>query len=682
MPNKNKKPLGDEEVLTLVEGKVNEGVGWLDSKLSKERERVIQYYNSKLPARQNAGKSSYVSTDVYDSVEAMKSQLLETFAGNPDNLVSFPPQGDEDVNNCRVATEYCSYQIFRLNDGYKICNDVIHDGLTARIGVTKVYWEEKHDDVEEELDGATYEDAQGLAAREDIVEMDAEDVSGDPTNPVFKGTMTRRVDRSQVTILNIPPEEFVVAKSTTCLEEADMQSHRTLKTKAELKKEGYDKKKVDNIHWDDARSLDLTGEKLERDDPISDSTGQDDPLQEELHKVMFYETYVKMDMRDGRGVRLWKICHAGHILLDKQEVERAPFMAFVPLPIPHTLYGNNFAARVIPAQNARTVLTRAILDHASVTTNPRWGVLKGGLVDPKEMLDNRLGGIVNFNRVDAVTPLEQHNLNPFIFQTLEMLKQNKEESTGISSLSQGLNKDAVSNQNSQGLVQDLVTLSQGRQKIIARNFANGWLIPLFLEVYRLVLENEKTEKIVELSGKFERVTPERWEERLDCKVALHLGYGDRDKQTSKLVQTYQMLSADPGLAPMFQAQNRYKLVMDGLKSAMLENASEYLTPPEQAPQPQPDPLKVKELEIKDKSAEASIISAKSGAMKGQKDGEVAALRLELDEMKAHVDTLLKLREADRQDADVANRIDVAQRETAVLEAAPAETVNSIASPNS
>jgi hypothetical protein len=48
------------------------------------------------------------------------------------------------------------------------------------------------------------------------------------------------------------------------------------------------------------------------------------------------------------------------VLLDKpEEVDKAPFLAYVPLPIPHVFYGYNFAARVIHTQNARTVLFAA-----------------------------------------------------------------------------------------------------------------------------------------------------------------------------------------------------------------------------------------------------------------------------------------------------------------------------------
>jgi predicted RNA-binding protein YlxR (DUF448 family) len=683
MANK-KKPLDDDEIVTKINQKVKDFVGWRESKLSTELQRVTDYYNGTLPARQSKGRSSYVSTDVYDAVEAMKSQLLETFAGNPDSLVTFPAQNEEDVETARVATAYCSYVVFRQNKGYDIFNDAIHDGLTARVGITKVFWDKKTDYVDEEINGAAYEDLQGLIANEE--EVDSLDADLDEDTGTFNGTMTRKVDKSQVRLLSVPAEEFLVASRTKCLDDADC-SHRTLKTKSELIDDmGYDKDKVNSVSYEGSSvETELSPESLARFAPINGASKDesDDPLQPELDKVLLFETYVHMDIKDGKGVRLWKICHAGKVLFSKEEVDRHPFKAFVPLPVPHVFWGNNFAARVIPTQNSRTVLTRAILDHASVTTNPRWGVVKGGLTNPKEMLDNRLGGVVNMTRPDAVKPFEQHNLNPFVFQTLEMLKANKEESTGISSLSQGLNKDAISTQNSGALVDNLVTLSQQRQKIIARNFANGYLVPLYIEVYRLVLENEQHAKIVELAGEFQQIDPARWVERLDCKVALKLGYGEREREAAKYGSLYTALAGDAGLGPMFTPENRYKLLTDGMKADSFENYADYITDPKKVQPPPPDPIKMKELEIADKKAQAALITAQATAGSKQAEASLDQMRLHMEEMLGQLKAVLDVRDADRKDADIANKIDVAQRETAMLEKAPpAENgANPIISPN-
>ena len=78
------------------------------------------------------------------------------------------------------------------------------------------------------------------------------------------------------------------------------------------------------------------------------------------------------------------------------EVDRMPFCVFTPLPIPHAFYGSNFADKLIGTQNARSVLTRSILDHAVMTNNPRYMVVKGGLSSPRELIDSRIGGLVSY----------------------------------------------------------------------------------------------------------------------------------------------------------------------------------------------------------------------------------------------------------------------------------------------
>lgn len=679
MAKEKRSPLDEDAILTLAERAVCDSIGWNDTKLSKERERITKYYNGELPLRQNEGRSSYVSLDVYAGVEMMKAQLLETFSGNPDNLISFPPLGDEDLEGCRIATEYCSYQFWRLNPGFAICRDVIHDALTARIGVVKVYWKKQHQDFEEDIPQATLQDVQAVAALDEVVELEAEEI--EEGSGVFTGKLTRRVDTSQVCVDNVPPEEFLISKGATSIEGALVTTHRTRKRRSELIEEGYDKDKVKQINWHNTSELDLSGEYLARTSSYSDGTyPSGDSLQEETQEVTLYETYMKLDRKNGRGVRLYKICHAGRVLLDIEEVDRRPFKAYVALPVPHILYGNNYASRIVPTQNARTVLTRAILDHAAITTNPRWGVVKGGLMNPKEMLENRLGGLVHMTRPDAIKPLEQHNLNPFVFQTIEMLKDSNEETTSISALSQGLNKDAISTQNSEGLVDNLVSLSGQRQKIMARAFAD-FLVEVYLEVYRLVLENADRDDIVEVAGNFVPVRVSDWVERKTCKVALHLGYGERDRYAAKLKTNASVLSSPP-FAPMFQEQNRFDMAMDMLRADGLEGASKYISTPDKIKPPQPDPLAVKELEIKDKQAEAARLTAQANAEKTKVQAQSDMQSMMLEQVKMAIDKAFAERDAARKDFDSATRAEIAHRELDILEAQPQETVTAVASPNS
>jgi hypothetical protein len=369
---------------------------------------------------------------------------------------------------------------------------------------------------------------------------------------------------------------------------------------------------------------------------------------------------------EGDNPGLYKVVHGENQLFSCEEVDEDPFITFSALRRPHSQYGNSFGARIISTQNARTVLTRAVLDHTALTINPRWQVLNGGLPNPREMLDNRLGGLVNVRTRDAIAPLQYPNLNPFVFQTLEMLKQNKEENTGISALSQGLNKDAISSQNSQGLVNDLVTLSQVRQKIVARNLA-AKLTELYLKVRKLVIEFESREKVAQVVDNFAMVDPKLWHPERKVKTSLHIGYGEQEKEAAKFYDVWKLMTQDPAASKFSDPKRQWKLLTDGLRKNSFANFADYVMAPEEVAPPQPDPIQMKELEIKDKQAEASLIAAKASADKVELHAQIEQMKLNMSELQNALQAMTAQRDADRKDLDIANKVDVTQRETQVLE---------------
>jgi hypothetical protein len=640
--------LTNEEIYAKVSSKAQNSVSWFDSRLSRERERVTRYLNGELPKRSSEGSSSYVSSDCYDSVEMQRSQLLEVFAGG-DHIAQFDPDQDMNADMCRVATEYASYSIFRLNEGYNIFNSVIHDGLTARAGVAKVYWEEKHEEHEETFEGLSFEDAHALASQEDVSDFEA-DI--DNETQTFHGTLTRKKDCSKVTIDPVAPEEFLIEPLATSVVGATYVGHRTPKTKAELIEMGYKKSIVMPIPSDDAKELQFSPEVLARTSQTT-SNLLDDPIQNELDYVVYYESYVRMMIDPAKGVRLYKICHAGTTILDKQEIDKAPFIAYVPLPIPHVFYGNNFAARVIHTQNARTVLFRGVLDHTAITSNPRYMVVNGGLMNPRELLDNRMGGIVNVRRPDSVAPFQQNTLNPYVFNVLGMLTDNNDKSTGISALSQGLNKDAISTQNSQGLVDNMMKASGQRGKIMARNFAINFLVPLMLEVVRLAIVH-KDKRVIEVAGAPLNIDADTWTERTTCTVSQHLGYGEKDMAANKLVQGYQMLAKDQGLGNMFGPQQRFEMLHDVAKLSGFNRFAAYLDP--KAPPPQPDPLKTAEVQAKTTVAQASMLTAQTKQQDANRLYSLDQTKVAQNAANIHLQALDHDRTHDRQDTETAARI--------------------------
>ncbi len=669
------KRLDDDDIVKLVDDNVRTSTGYTASDLSKEREKVLDYYNGNLPKPAHDGNSKYVSQDVYNAVQSMQAALLETFAAG-NRIVKFAPQGQDDVELAAISTAYADFQIFRANDGYAAFSSVISDALLARVGIAKVFWQMSEEVDQQEFENLTQDELDMILAEENVELIDSEtdDVG------LVSGSIGITRDTSQVIIEPVAPEEFLIEQQAKSMMDAKFCAHQTRKTLSELRDMGFTDKQLDKIGDHEHVDLDTSPEVLARHDDLNITKGLDaQGYQDQVRDVMVIEAYMMVDIEGTGTATLHRILKAGNALLEVEEVSRKPFIAFCPLPIPHSFYGSNFADKLCATQNARTVLTRSILDHAMITNNPRYMVTKGGLTNPRELIDNRVGGLVNVTRPDAIAPMPQAPLNPFIFQTLQELQDNLEENTGVSSLSTGMNKDAVSKQNSAALVEQLTSMSQQRQKIIARNFANQFVKPLFHEVYRLVVENEQQEKIIDISGSFVPVDPRRWKEKRDVMVELKLGYGEQDREAQKMLAIHQLFTQDPAVGPMYGLPQRHAMLKKILEQQGILNVDEYLVPPEQIPPPQPDPVQQMQTQMAAKQLELQERQTGVAEMRAQTDAAVAQAKINLDAEKAAASHALQSDNQDLREAQLAHKVKIDEGELEVLRRSTTE-VRGIASP--
>ena len=663
--------LSDEQIVALVDDNVRKSIGYYDSEISRERRKVVDHYNAALPRPAHDGNSKYVSMDVYDAVESMKAALLETFSTGY-KTVRFSPQNSDDVPMAAVATSYVDFVANRQNNLFEVMQTVIHDGLIARAGLAKVFYEESSDSYLQTIEDVLPDDFDMMLAEDNVeIEEVEEDALGN-----YSGTLRIYRDTSKVCIDAVAPEEFLIEPQAKDLDSITFCAQRYKKTLSELREMGYDEKLLEDIGEHDDVDLETDPEVISRHQNIGSDRGFNvKGYQDQVRQVTVYEAYIMLD-KMGTGVaELYKVIKAGNSLLECERCMRRPFVAFVPLPIAHAFYGSNFGAKVIPIQNARTVLTRSILDHAMITNNPRYVVTKGGLSNPRELIDNRVGGIVNVTRPDAISPMPQAALNPFIFQTIQMLDEDKEDTTGVSRLSQGLNKDAISKQNSAAMVEQLATMSQQRQKIIARNFANNFLKPLYQMIYQLVVENEDEQKIVELAGNFVPVNPGTWADKRDVQVDLHLGYGEQEQEAQKYLAIHGLMSQDPVLSQMYTPENAFNLMSTVLENNGIKNVSDFLSPPQQ---PQPDPAQEMQMQAAQKQLEIQERQTAVAEMKAQTDAQIAQLKLQLEQLKAQQSFAIQSDSMDLKEAQLEHKQMV---DTAELEIArTADDVRAIASP--
>lgn len=605
--------LDDGRIVALIDYGVSLSVGFSESILSKERERVQLYYDGELPRKQGKGDSGYNSRDVFDSVEDMKAQLLDTFSANK-RPVKFDAARGEPDRAAEIRTDYVTDVIFNQNDGYHLFEETIHEALMARNAIAKVWWEPEIKTEYYHMTKTTLEEVQAYIMQHPKESPEVTDVTlHEDGQSIELATLRLKRDASQVRIEMIPPEEFGVTPMTKGLSTTEMCFHRREMTVSDLLKAGYSKSVVEDLQSDDRLWMAMEPEKIARFQPTDDLIGTHalEDGQAARRSIMVYEAYLELDLEDDdeAGVsQLFKVVKVGNTILEKEPVERRPFISFCPLPRPAAFWGTNFAELIIGTQNARSYLTRSIIRHSLITNNPRMMVVRGALMNPKELSENRFGGIVNVSRPDGLIPLPQASLNPFVFQTIQMLKTDKEEKTGISSLSQGLDKDALSKQNSGDMVHELITVSQLRQKVIARNFAENFLRDLYTEVYKLVLENEPRQKIVKVAGGWEPVDLSQWPDEARLSVSFSLGYGEQEKDAAMWAAVHKSLESMPALAANYGPQQQYNVAIKGLESLGITNTGAVLAPMSaNLPKPPPNPLQ--QAEIAMKQADAAVKNA-------------------------------------------------------------------------
>lgn len=631
----------DDAIVAMLQHGVGQSVGYSESRLAKEREYVLRHYDGERPFKAHSGDVGYWSLDVYDGIESMKAQLLEVFSGNG-RPVEFLPAPGEPSQAAQTRTDYCTSVLFDQNRGHSILEAVIQDALMNRVGICKVWWDVRETTEHYDMTDAGLEELQAYLTNDPSAEIVDFELHEDGVT-IKRARLRIKKDRSKVIIVPLPPEEFGISPQAKDIATAELVFHRRLQSASELIKSGYDKKIVQELQDNDRLWMATEPEVLARFGATDDMIGYDsqfDGVMPSRKRVMVYECYSELEEDDSGTSQLYKVVFAGDTILDKEPVDRKPFVAYCPLPRAHTFWGTNYGKQLIPTQTARTYLTRSIINHALTTNNPRLQVVRGAVANPRELLENRFGGIVNVTRPDGILPLPQAGLNPFVFQTIGMLDSDKEQITGISSLSQGLNKDAISKQNSQGMVQELISVSQIRQKIIARNFAENFLRDLYTTIYHLVMENESREKVAKISGQWTPIDFTSWPADAEMQVAFSLGYGESEKEAAKWASFDQKMISDPELKSMYPLAKRYNVIKKAAEAGGIKNFNEYVLTPDQVPPPTPDPMQQADLQVKQAdaqvkqaNAQAAVENLKLQQQEAQQKAQDALAKMQLQKQK-------------------------------------------------
>ena len=649
---KKPKKITNNELAAQLESEIQNATGHMNSELSEQREDSMKYYLGEKFGNEIDGRSEIVTTDVRDTVEYIMPSLMRIFTTHQ-NVAEFEPQGPEDVEMAKQATDYVNYVFNRQNNGFKVLYDVFKDALISKTGIVKHYWEEKTEVSTEHYENLTEIEYQAVLANDElevlqhtekIVQEAQLDENGLMISPeiISHDLKAKRTKTGgQVRVVSVPPEEFLISRRAVDIESAQFICHRVKKSVSDLILEGYDPKVVENMPSYSQSQAEYNEERLTRfsydDDAIPPDEGSG-----ANRKIWLDECYTHIDF-DGDGIaELRKITKGGNEILENIEIDYIPFSTICPLPIPHKFYGMSVADTVKDIQLIKSTIVRNILDNMYLTNNARYAVL-AGQVELDDLLTSRPGGIVRMRAPGAVTPLPTPQISPDAFNMVRYLDQVREERSGVSKMTQGLNPDVLTSHVTSGAISAATESAMQRTELIARIFAETGIKDVFRCIYQLVQRYEDREKMVFLNNRFVPIDPSKWKDKLNCTVNVGVGSGSQQSKMqtmSSIMNIMQGLVQNGGMGSLVTPQNIYNAVSEFMAQSGYKNSDMFVSNPQMMPPPQPPQPSIEE-KVQQQKAQVELQKLQLQAKELEIETQIKAQELKLKQEESAINLALK-----------------------------------------
>jgi hypothetical protein len=634
--------------------------------VGSERAESTEYYLGNEPEGTSSLQSEFVSTDVRESVLFMLPSIMRTFFGTK-KIVEFVPKGPEDIQLAEQQTDYINYLIREKNPGFQVLYDVFKDALVRKTGFVKVFWDDSVTATTHEYSNIDPQSYQALildknvevieesATQETITTFDP--ISGEEVTqeiPVsYDLTIRRLKPKDQVCIESVPPEEILISRHARNIETASYVAHRMIKSVSELVAMGYDLEEIEEYAGYGGSSLDPESYEEEQARNPFDNMVYPDRNDAGGKDVYYVEHYLYYDF-DGDGIdERIRVCTAGDGLhvLNVEPWDELPICMFCPDPEPHTAIGSCPADYLKPIQAAKSQIMRDTLDSLGHSIFPRMGIVEGQ-VNVDDVLNTDIGQPIRMRAPGMVQPFAVPFVGKEAFPVLGYLDESKENRTGVSKASAGLNAEALQSTTS-AAVTATMSGAQGRVELICRHFAEGGLKAMFKTVNNLVIKHQNAQDVFRLNGKFIPVDPRYWDSDKDMVVNVAISKSsDQEKfqvltqLAGKQEQIMQTLGPQNPLVSMQQYANTLTRMIE---LAGFQDAQSFINtevppmPPMPQEPPQPDPaalLAQAEAQKAQVQAQKAIIDAETDRMKiimdddRQRDIEEAQLRVKALELQA------------------------------------------------
>lgn len=624
----------DAELLSFLDDEARQAHLFNDGELQEERTRAMRAYTREPYGNEEEGRSAVVSSDVFDAVEGMLPDLIEVFTSS-DKAVVFEPVGPEDEESAEQVTNACNYVFYKQNNGFLILYTALKDALLLKTGSVKWFWEKKRTPTfntyravdEMQLASFLAENHDAEVIEKEEVEPEAQELAQyeqtaaemlmqgmlPPELPKRYTVKIKTVEeKGKCCIVAIPPEELQVSRrhDSPLLDDCPYVCHVTRRSVSEIREMGFD---VDSSEVKAAVYENVTDYR-ENNGGRFDDWEDEDTADESMVRGYLRDEYVLCDY-DGDGIAERRhIIRLGDRVLLNEECGHVPIAAWSPYLMTHAFNGMSVADLVEDFQRIHTTIMRQQIDNLYLANNQETVVLTDKQGNPQanidDLLNRRPGGLIREYSTGAVRPYSERWQGIEAMPMLEQLQGAKENRTGWTRYSQGLDGDSL-NKTATG-AQMIMNASQKRMKLMARIAAECLVAPMFRGIFKTLSDNGMEQLSYRLNGKFVKFDPQGWRDQYDMSINVGIGTGDVQQQSQFLLQISQAQAAvagSPYAKQLLSPKQIFNVQARLAENAGFKNPEEFWVDPDTVPEdnspPPPDPkVELEKAKLRDSQQKA------------------------------------------------------------------------------
>jgi len=579
-------PYSDEELANIVGNELSSAGDFADDFLEENRRLAWNYYLGRRERGQDfspttdregytrTGKSTAVSEDVSDMVEALMATLMPVFGS--DVPVEFEPVGPGDEEQASAESQAVANVLMEQNNGWQVIAEAIKDCLLLRNGTIKVWIEERTEILRKRF--KEIDDTQLALVMADVPEgIEVELTSRNGQRASLKLSQiirTPKVKAIQQALFLIDPNHDSIN-----IDDANFVAERKFPARSDLIAEGLNRKQVDGLPaFTMDTDVDSTAKNIEGQSQITDSPVHDQD------KIEVFEVYMRIDM-DGDGVsELMRFLYSNREILDKTEVDLIPYATGTGWLVPHRYSGLSVFDKIQQTTDIKSRVLQQYLDNLT-TNNTARTIVNENTINLDDMLNGRPNAVIrnDGSPSEGALPLPVNDTGASSQSLLNYMDQVRDQRAGAALTLQQPQEQLVKAGISAQSVDRQMSAGEQMAAMVARTIAETLVRSTFLLLHEILRTQFPEQIMLNRSGQWVPTSPQEWPNRNRLNIKVGLSPAERSQKAGALQQTIQLQQAAfaaGGQDIIVSLDGIHRAVLDWSRATNLDNAEKYWVDPE------------------------------------------------------------------------------------------------------